>query len=156
MEKAMFAAGCFWGVEAVFSQLKGVKKTTVGYTGGYTDNPTYDRVCTGATGHAESVLVEFDPKKITYQELLQIFFENHDPTQLNKQGPDIGSQYRSTIFYFTEKQKHTAMQVKTELVMSKKHSKSVVTQIEEAKPFYLAEEYHQKYLEKKGLTYCHI
>lgn len=152
IEKAIFAAGCFWKPDYYFSKLKGVIKTTAGYSGGRTNNPSYTLVCTGLTGHAESVLVEFNPKIITYQELLKAFFEMHDPTTKNRQGFDIGTQYRSAIFYYNEEQKRDAEKIKSEY--EKKLGKKIVTIIEPAKDFYEAEEYHQKYYEKKGKTSC--
>jgi len=153
MEKATFAAGCFWGVEAAF-QVKGVVSTTVGYTGGKTENPTYEQVCTGKTGHAEAVEIVFDPTKISYSELLKIFWKIHDPTTPNKQGPDIGTQYRSAIFYHNKKQKEEAEKSKKEV--QKRLKEKIVTEIIPAPTFYKAEEYHQKYFEKKGLSSCHI
>lgn len=156
MELATFAAGCFWGVEAAFRQTKGATKTTVGYTGGTTENPTYEEVCSGTTGHAEAVQVEFDPQEISYTELLNIFWSNHNPTQLNRQGPDIGEQYRSVIFFHTPEQEREARESKEELQKSGTFLKPVVTLILPAGPFYPAEEYHQQYLEKRGLASCHI
>ncbi len=155
MEKATFAAGCFWGIELEFSKLKGVKETIVGYTGGETTNPTYKQVCTDTTGHAEAVQVTFDPEIITYKKLLEVFWKIHDPTQKNRQDPDVGTQYRSAIFYHSKEQK---LQAKQSL---KTHQKSLVekiqTKIVPASEFYPAEEYHQKYLMKKGIDYsCHI
>jgi len=150
MEKATFAAGCFWHVEEVFSKTKGVKSTQVGYTGGHTDNPTYEDVCTDRTGHAEAIQVEFDPNEITYAELLKVFFQNHNPTTPNRQGPDIGIQYRSAIFCHDSKQEDTAKQVKDELNPSaqKTFGSDIVTEIKSASKFHRAEEYHQKYFEK--------
>lgn len=156
MEIATFGAGCFWGVEDAFMQIKGVKKTTAGYLGGTMKNPTYKDVCTGNTGHAEVVQIEFDPKIISYKELLDIFWEMHNPTSLNKQGPDVGTQYRSAIFYHSEEQKRIAEQSKAELEKSGKYSKPIVTEITKVSTFYKAEEYHQKYLQKNGLSSCHI
>ena len=156
MAKAIFAAGCFWGVEATFRQLPGVLATRVGYTGGQTQNPTYKQVCTDATGHAEAVEVEYDPAKLSYDKLLQIFWENHDPTQLNRQGPDWGTQYRSAIFFTDPEQQSAAIASKAALEKSHRFSKPIVTQIMPASTFYEAEDYHQQYLEKKGLASCHI
>ncbi len=154
LEKAIFAAGCFWGVQAYFDQVPGVVKSTVGYTGGHTDNPTYEQVCSHTTGHAEATLLEFDPEKVSYKTLVKQFFRMHDPTQLNRQGPDVGDQYRSAIFYTNEEQKHIAESVKSEL--QKDLDKPIVTQITPAMAFYQAEEYHQKYTEKTGFGGCHI
>ena len=154
-ETATFAAGCFWGVEETFRKTKGVISTMAGYTGGKMRNPTYKDVCSDETGHAEAVQIEFDPKKVSYEKLLDIFWQNHDPTQLNRQGPDIGSQYRSAIFYQNEKQRKAAMKSKEMLEKSKKYSKPIATEILPAADFYRAEEYHQRYLEKKGLKICH-
>ena len=156
MEKATFAAGCFWGVEATFRAMPGVKSTRVGYTGGATDNPTYKEVCTDRTGHAEAVEVEFDPAKVPYTDLLKVFWENHDPTQLNRQGPDWGTQYRSAIFYHTPEQQAAAQASKEALENAHRYSKPIVTQIVPAVTFYPAEDYHQQYLEKRGLASCHI
>lgn len=154
MGKATFAAGCFWGVEEVFRQMKGVVSTTVGYTGGIFENPTYEDVCTGKTGHAEAVEVEFEPTQVSYEELLTVFFESHDPTTLNRQGPDIGTQYRSAVFYHTAEQMVAAKAMKEELGKSGLYRKPIVTEIVRASKFYRAEEYHQRYLEKRGLTRC--
>ena len=153
-EKAMFGAGCFWGVEARFAEVPGVVETAVGYSGGHYPNPTYRDVCTDETGHAEVVLVEFDPAKVSYEELVKLFFQLHDPTQLNRQGPDYGTQYRSAIFYDSPEQKATAERVKQK--MQPLTRGTIVTQIEPAQTFYRAEEYHQKYLEKRGVKSCHI
>ena len=156
-EKATFAAGCFWGVEAEFRQIKGVKSTQAGYSGGEMPNPTYEEVCSDKTGHAESVEVTFDPKKVSYEKLLDVFWSNHDPTQVNRQGPDFGTQYRSVIFYHNEKQKKLAEESKQKLQKSPKYkNRKIATQIVPAQPFYRAEEYHQQYLEKRGLSTCHI
>ncbi len=154
MEKATFGAGCFWHVEEAFRHLKGVLSTTVGYTGGTLKNPTYEDVCTDKTGHAEVVELTYDPEKITYEELLRVFWDIHDPTTKNRQGPDIGTQYRSAIFYHSPEQKTAAELSKKELEQSRKYSKKVVTEIIEATTFYPAEEYHQRYLEKHGLAAC--
>ncbi|MBI2558494.1 peptide-methionine (S)-S-oxide reductase MsrA [Candidatus Woesearchaeota archaeon] len=154
-EKATFAAGCFWGVEDAFRKVKGVVDAKVGYTGGKTKNPTYEMVCTDATGHAEAVDVEYDPSKVSYDELLDVFWSIHDPTQLNRQGPDVGTQYRSTIFYHNEKQKRAAIASKEKLEKSGKYKKPIMTQMVPVSDFYKAEEYHQKYFEKKG-TLRHV
>ena len=154
MEKATFAAGCFWHVEEAFRCLEGVESTRVGYTGGTMKNPTYEDVCTDKTGHAEAVEVTFDPSKITYDELLEMFWEIHDPTQLNRQGPDRGTQYRSAIFYHTPEQKDAAERSKQKLEQSKQYRKKIVTEITPATEFYPAEDYHQQYLEKQGLSSC--
>jgi peptide-methionine (S)-S-oxide reductase len=156
MAKATFAAGCFWGVEATFRQLPGVKATRVGYTGGSTESPTYQDVCTDRTGHAEAVEVDYDPAQISYDKLLNIFWENHDPTQVNRQGPDHGSQYRTAIFFHSPEQQAEAIASKDKLEKSHKFNKSIATQIVPAETFYEAEDYHQQYLEKRGLATCHI
>ncbi len=154
MEKATFGAGCFWHVEEAFRQLKGVLSTTVGYSGGTMKNPTYEDVCTDKTGHAEVVEITFDPQKIFYNELLKVFWDIHDPTTKNRQGPDVGTQYRSVIFYHSSEQKVMAERSKKDLEQSKKYRKKIVTEITEAPTFYPAEEYHQHYLEKHGLAAC--
>src|ERR1700733_9070688 len=154
MERAIFAAGCFWGVQYYFDQVPGVTKTTVGYTGGHTENPSYEEVCTHTTGHAEAVLLEFDPAVISYEDLLRQFFRMHDPTQLNRQGPDVGDSYRSAIFYFDESQKETADKVKTDVQPN--FHKPIVTQIVPVGPFYEAEAYHQKFAERTGRGMCHV
>lgn len=154
IEKATFAAGCFWGVESAFCQVEGVISTTVGYSGGHTKNPTYEEVCTDKTGHAESVLIEFNPELITYEKLLELFWSIHDPTTLNRQGPDIGSQYRSIVFYHSEEQKNMAINTKDKLEKSKRFSRKIVTEIIPSTVFYKAEEYHQKYFQKHGLVKC--
>jgi peptide-methionine (S)-S-oxide reductase len=156
METATFGAGCFWGVEAAFQKIKGVKKTTVGYMGGKTKNPTYEDVCTDETGHAEVVQIQFDEKIVTYEELLDVFWEIHNPTQLNRQRFDIGTQYRSVIFYNNENQRKTAETSKNKLEKSKKYKKPIVTEIIPEKEFYKAEEYHQNYLKKQGKTNCKV
>jgi len=156
MEKATFGAGCFWHIEAAFQKIKGVTSTTVGYMGGNLKNPTYEDVCTDKTGHAEVVQIAYDPKKITYEQLLNTFWSIHDPTQLNRQGPDRGTQYRSVIFYHNKNQKKTAEISKEKQQETQKYSRRIVTEISEAKEFYKAEEYHQKYFEKNGLHSCRI
>ena len=156
MAKATFAAGCFWGVEATFRALDGVNSTRVGYTGGNFENPTYKDVCTDRTGHAEAVEVDYDPGKISYEQLLNVFWENHDPTQLNRQGPDFGTQYRSAIFYHDAAQEAEARKSKQALEDSHRYSKPIATQIVPAVKFFEAEDYHQQYLEKRGLATCHI
>ncbi|MBD3186075.1 peptide-methionine (S)-S-oxide reductase MsrA [Candidatus Bathyarchaeota archaeon] len=152
--KAIFAAGCFWGVEETFRHLEGVVNTTVGYTGGTTPNPTYKQVCTGKTGHAEAVLVEYNPDMISYEQLLQAFWKCHDPTQVNRQGPDVGTQYRSAIFYHDEQQRKLAEASKKNLENSGRFTRPVATRIVPVEPFYKAEEYHQQYLEKNGRSHC--
>ena len=156
MQKATFAAGCFWGVEAAFRQIKGVRRTTVGYSGGTLENPGYRDVCSGRTGHAEAIEIEYDPMEVSYDELLQVFWENHDPTTLNRQGPDVGTQYRSVIFYHDEEQTLAAIRSKAELASSGRYRNPIVTEIVPAAQFYRAEEYHQQYLEKRGLATCKI
>ncbi len=150
--KATFAAGCFWHVEDLFRKTKGVKSTQVGYTGGKLTNPTYEEVCTDKTGHAEAVQVEYDPDEVSYDKLLKIFWENHDPTTLNRQGPDVGSQYRSAVFYHNESQKQEAEKSKEELEKSGRYQRPIVTEVAPAPEFYKAEEYHQKYFQKHGLS----
>ena len=156
MEKATFAAGCFWGVEAAFRQVKGVVATTVGYTGGSFKEPTYKDVCSGKTGHAEAVEVEYDRSQVSYEELLAVFWEIHDPTTLNRQGPDVGTQYRSAMFYHTAEQKVAAIASKEQLQHSGRFKNPIVTEIVPASQFYRAEEYHQQYFEKHGLSSCKI
>lgn len=155
-EKATFGAGCFWGVEETFRNLPGVTNTAVGYAGGHTENPTYRDVCGHGTGHAEVVEVEFDPTRTSYQTLLDVFWQNHNPTQLNRQGPDVGDQYRSVVFYHSDAQKNAAEQSKYALSESGKFSKPIVTQIEPAPTFYRAEDYHQQYLAKRGMSHCAV
>jgi len=155
-EKATFGAGCFWGVEATFRQLPGVLGTSVGYAGGTLTNPTYRDVCSGRTGHAEVVEVVYDPARISYDDLLTVFWDNHDPTQKDRQGPDIGKQYRSAIFYHTPEQQATAARSKAAREASGRHRRPIATEITAASPFYVAEDYHQQYLEKRGLSSCHI
>ena len=156
MEKATFGAGCFWGVEAVFRGVPGVVATAVGYMGGTLKNPTYQDVCTDKTGHAEVVQVEYDPAKVSYEELLKVFWENHDPTTLNRQGPDVGKQYRSVIFFHNPEQEAAAKAAKEKLARAGVYKRPIVTEIVPAAEFWRAEEYHQQYLEKRGLAQCHI
>ena len=156
MEKATFGAGCFWGVEATFRQIAGVVSTTVGYMGGTLANPTYKDVCTDRTGHAEVLEVAYDPAKVDYDVLLKVFWENHDPTTLNRQGPDVGTQYRSVIFFHSPEQEVAARASKERLESSGVYKRPVVTEITPATEFWRAEEYHQQYLEKRGLAQCHI
>ena len=156
MATATFGAGCFWGVEAAFRQVPGVTDTAVGYAGGTTDNPTYKEVCTDRTGHAEVVQVTFDPDKVSYDTLLDAFWGNHDPTQKNRQGPDVGTQYRTVIFYHDDAQRAAAEASKAEIERSGRFKRPIATEIVPAQTFYRAEEYHQQYLEKRGLASCHI
>ena len=156
MEKATFGAGCFWGVQTTFDRISGVMETTVGYEGGKLENPTYRDVCTGRTGHAEALQIAFDPTRVSYQQLLDVFFSSHDPTQLNRQGPDHGEQYRSVIFYHSAEQEQAAVATVARLNAEHKFSCPIVTQIVPAQTFWVAEEYHQKYLEKRGVASCHI
>lgn len=153
-EIATFAAGCFWGVEEAFRDCPGVVSTEVGYTGGHTSQPTYKEVCRDETGHAEAVRVEYNPTKVSYEELLKIFWDIHNPTELNRQGPDFGSQYRSAIFYHTAEQKTLAEESKNELQKSGLYKEPIMTEIVQAGPFYRAEEYHQQYLAKRGAKTC--
>jgi peptide-methionine (S)-S-oxide reductase len=155
-EKATFAAGCFWGVEAAFRQVPGVLDTAVGYAGGSVPNPTYRDVCGDETGHAEVVEVSYDPAHVSYEDLLGVFWENHDPTQLNRQGPDVGTQYRSAIFFHTPAQRDAAVASKQRLEESGRYRRPIVTEIAPAPTFWRAEEYHQRYLEKRGLASCKI
>lgn len=156
LEKAVFAAGCFWGVQDLFDSIKGVKGTFAGYTGGHTKNPTYEEVCTDKTGHAEAVEVHYDQKTITYKQLLDVFFLLHDPTTLNRQGPDTGIQYRSAIFYENEIQKKEALELIAALEKRKEFPSKLVTEVVPLSVFYKAEEYHQKYFKKHGLAGCHV
>ncbi len=156
MEKATFGAGCFWGVEVRFGQIPGVLDTAVGYEGGALKNPTYKDVCTDRTGHAEVVELTFDPAQVSFRTIVEEFFALHDPTQLNRQGPDWGNQYRSVIFFHSPEQEATARAVIEELTAAKRFRKPIVTQILPAETFWKAEEYHQKYLEKRGAVSCHI
>ena len=153
---ATFGAGCFWGVEAAYRQIPGVLSTRVGYLGGTMENPTYKDVCSGRTGHAEVVEATYDPARLTYDDLLTVFWENHDPTTLNRQGPDVGVQYRSAIFYHDDEQKAAAEASKAERDRSGRYRRPIVTEITPASQFYEAEDYHQQYLEKRGLASCHI
>lgn len=155
MEKAVFAAGCFWGVESIYQQIDGVVDTTVGYTGGRTEDPTYREVCGKSTGHAEAIEIVYDPAKVSYETLLDIFWRAHDPTTLNRQGPDVGSQYRSAVFCYTPEQRAAAEKVKNEA--QKKWKKPIVTEITDGGVFYPAEDYHQDYFSKKGIKKsCHF
>jgi peptide-methionine (S)-S-oxide reductase len=155
-ELATFGAGCFWGVEVTFRNTPGVKDALVGYLGGTLANPTYRDVCTGRTGHAEAVQVTYDPAEVSYDKLLDVFWENHNPTTPNRQGPDVGTQYRSAIFYHTPEQKRAAEESKAQLQASGRFRNPVVTEITAASTFYPAEDYHQRYLEKRGLASCHV
>jgi methionine-S-sulfoxide reductase len=154
MQQVIFAAGCFWGVQFYFDQVPGVAQTTVGYTGGTTENPSYEDVLTHTTGHAEAVLVEFDPDIVSFEALVRHFFRLHDPTQLNRQGPDVGENYRSAIFYVTDAQKDVAQRVLRSVQKQLPHP--IVTEISAAGPFYEAEAYHQKYAERTGRGICHV
>ncbi len=155
-QTAVFAAGCFWGVEEVFARTPGVTATAVGYTGGVLDEPTYEDVCTETTGHAEAVRVEFDPALVAFEELLRIFFANHDPTTLNRQGPDVGTQYRSAVFFQDDAQRAATLAMIRELEASGRFARAIVTEVVPAEAFFRAEEYHQRYLEKRGLSHCHV
>ncbi len=156
MEKATFAAGCFWGVEETFRAIDGVVNTAVGYMGGTLANPSYEDVCTDETGHAEVVQVEFDPARVSFEKLLDVFWQNHDPTTLNRQGPDEGTQYRSAIFFHTPEQERAARASIERLAASGQFKRPIVTQVVPAAEFWRAEEYHQRYLQKQGLSKCHI
>jgi peptide-methionine (S)-S-oxide reductase len=156
MEKATFGAGCFWGVEATFRKVRGVKNTAVGYMGGSLDHPTYKDICSDRTCHAEVVQVEYEPAEVSFDQLLNIFWENHDPTTLNRQGPDYGTQYRSAVFYHTPEQQALAQAFKEKLQASDRFKKPIVTEITPAATFWIAEDYHQQYLEKRGMASCHI
>jgi peptide-methionine (S)-S-oxide reductase len=156
MQKAIFAAGCFWGVEAEFAKMPGVAATEVGYTGGSANHPTYQDVCNGHTGHAEAVQVTFDPAKISYEKLVEKLFDLHDPTQVNRQGPDVGDQYRSAIFTLSPEQDATARAVKDRLEKSNRFHRPIATRIEPAKTFWRAEDYHQQYFAKRGGGACHV
>jgi peptide-methionine (S)-S-oxide reductase len=155
-EKATFGAGCFWGVEETFRNLKGVTSTAAGYAGGKKEKPTYEDVCTDETGHAEVVEVEFDPSQVSYDKLLDVFWSNHNPTTMNRQGPDVGTQYRSVIFYHSPEQKTVAEASKAKMDKSGRFPRPIVTQIEPAQKFWRAEEYHQRYLQKRGQSHCAI
>lgn len=155
-ELATFGAGCFWGVEIAFRQIPGVLDALAGYSGGTMPNPTYEDVCSDRTGHAEVVQVTFDPSRVSYDRLLDVFFTSHDPTQLNRQGPDVGRQYRSAIFYHSEAQREAAEAAKRKWEASGRWKRPVVTEVAPAGPFWKAEEYHQRYLEKRGLASCHV
>lgn len=155
-ERATFGAGCFWGVEVTFRNVPGVVDAISGYSGGTTERPTYQEVCRHGTGHAEVVDVTFDPERVTYQQLLDVFFASHDPTQLNRQGPDVGDQYRSVIFVHDQAQRDAAEAARERWQASGRYRKPIVTVIEPAQPFWPAEEYHQRYLEKRGLASCHV
>lgn len=154
MDKALFAAGCFWGVQFYFDQVPGVIETIAGYTGGTKPNPTYEDVCSHTTGHAEAVQITFDPSQVDYKTLVRQFFRMHDSTQLNRQGPDVGDQYRSAIFYDNDHQKQIAQTVRDELQQT--HDKPIVTEITPAGVFYKAEDYHQKFAERTGQGMCHV
>ena len=156
MAKATFAAGCFWGVEEAFREIPGVISTAVGYTGGTLKNPTYQDVCSGRTGHAEALEMEFDPARVSYLELLAMFWKSHDPTTLNRQGPDVGSQYRSAILYHDAEQEKEARESKAILEKEKIFKRPIVTEITPATEFYRAEDYHQRYFERRGIRSCHI
>ena len=155
-EKATFGAGCFWGVESAFREVDGVVDAAVGYEGGHTENPTYKDVCTDRTGPAEVVEIEYDPSKVSYEQLLNVFWNEHDPTQVNRQGPDFGTQYRTVIFYHTPEQERIARASKEALQKSGKFSRPIATEIVPAQTFYRAEDYHQQYLAKRGMRHCHI
>lgn len=154
--KATFAAGCFWGVEAAFRRVEGVSATAVGYEGGTVPNPSYEQVCSHTTGHAEAVEVDYDPDRVSYEELLEVFWAEHDPTQLDRQGPDVGDQYRSAIFVHDEEQREAALRSKAALEASGRYARPIVTRIEPASTFWRAEDYHQRYLERRGLASCTV
>jgi peptide-methionine (S)-S-oxide reductase len=156
MAQATFAAGCFWGVEEAFREIPGVISTTVGYTGGTLKNPTYQDVCSGRTGHAEALEVEFDPARVSYLELLAVFWKSHDPTTMNRQGPDVGTQYRSAIFFHDAEQEKEARESKAILEKEKIFKRPIVTEIVPASEFYRAEDYHQRYFERRGIRSCHL
>lgn len=156
LQTATFGAGCFWGVEELFRTTPGVVSTAVGYMGGNTENPTYEQVCTDGTGHAEVVHMQYDPAQVSYETLLDLFWTNHNPTTLNRQGPDEGTQYRSVIFFHTPEQEMIAKKSMEKVEQSGKWKRPIVTQIAPAKPFYKAEDYHQQYLAKRGLSSCHM
>ncbi len=156
MEKATFAAGCFWGVESAFMEVPGVTETAVGFMGGRTEKPSYKQVCYEDTGHAEVVHLTYDPAKVKYDQLLEVFWSNHDPTQLNRQGPDVGDQYRSAIFFHTPEQESVARASKEWMEKSGRFRRTIVTAIEPAQEFYRAEDYHQKYFQKRGISACHF
>jgi peptide-methionine (S)-S-oxide reductase len=156
MEKATFGAGCFWGVEAAFRRVEGVTSTAVGYAGGHCGHATYEEVCSGKTGHAEAVEVTYDPARVSYTDLLRVFWESHDPTTRNRQGPDVGEQYRSVIFFHSPEQEAAARASVAALETGGRYRRPIVTQIAPAGAFHRAEEYHQRYLEKRGLASCHL
>jgi peptide-methionine (S)-S-oxide reductase len=156
MATATFGAGCFWGVEEEFRNVPGVLDTAVGYAGGHTTHPSYRDVCTGRTGHAEVVRVEYDPEQVSYERLLEVFWSCHDPTQVNRQGPDVGTQYRSVIFTHTPEQEEAARAAKAALEASGRYRRPIATRVEPAPPFWRAEEYHQRYLAKRGARACHL
>ncbi|MDP9005444.1 MAG: peptide-methionine (S)-S-oxide reductase MsrA [Actinomycetota bacterium] len=155
-EKATFGAGCFWGIEAAFRQVPGVVSTAVGYMGGATEEPSYRQVCSGRTGHAEVVQVEYDPERLSYDDVLAVFWDNHDPTTLNRQGPDVGTQYRSAVFFHDEAQEAAARRSIEQLEASRRFRRPIVTEVTPASTFWPAEDYHQQYLEKRGLSTCRI
>ncbi|HIA47879.1 MAG TPA: peptide-methionine (S)-S-oxide reductase MsrA [Candidatus Hydrogenedentes bacterium] len=156
MEKAMFGAGCFWGVETGFRQVEGVLDATVGYSGGGTEDPTYEQVCSGTTNHAEVVYLEYDPAIVSYERLLEVFWNGHDPTQLNRQGPDVGTQYRSAVYYYTDAQRDTAESSRKQEDESGRLRAPIATEILPAQEFYRGEEYHQQYFAKRGIQSCHF
>jgi len=154
MAVATFGAGCFWGIEETFRHVEGVTGTAVGYAGGATENPSYEDVCTGRTGHAEVVQVEFDPARVSYEALLDVLWANHDPTTMNRQGPDVGTQYRSAIFFHSDEQREQAEASKNRAAESSRFTRPIVTEITAAAPFYRAEDYHQQYFAKRGISHC--